>query len=284
MLQVQDLDLDSPGLVAVLEDSEAMDVFQQLRIQTAPATVETLSRLVSHGAARVQKCVDLLCDAGLVSIVRADRSHRTIRYRPVGHTIRVCADFTDPSVLTRIDAFVHAERERVRRYVDSCEALSPEDRPQWRYFGLCIPRMTGEELAELRSRVQMIQSFLAAIEDRTRRTQLSDGEARSRPGTSRQHAVTLQVQPLRSSIPSLPPIEFVARDSHSAEHSVSDTKVDSLAPRERQIAQLLADGLSRPQIAQALGVSIHTVVTMSSRIYRKLGVRTRAHLARMMSG
>jgi DNA-binding NarL/FixJ family response regulator len=43
---------------------------------------------------------------------------------------------------------------------------------------------------------------------------------------------------------------------------------------------LLAEGLSRPQIAKTLRLSLHTVCTQSAAIYRKLGVRTRAHLAR----
>ena len=41
----------------------------------------------------------------------------------------------------------------------------------------------------------------------------------------------------------------------------------------------LAHGSSRPEIARRLGLSPHTVATISKRIYAKLGVRRRAELA-----
>lgn len=55
-----------------------------------------------------------------------------------------------------------------------------------------------------------------------------------------------------------------------------------LSPREREIAEHLAKGLSRPQVAARLNLSPYTVVSLSQRIYEKLGIRTRAELARIM--
>lgn len=55
-----------------------------------------------------------------------------------------------------------------------------------------------------------------------------------------------------------------------------------LSPREREIAELLAKGLSRPQVAAQLDLSPYTVVSLSQRIYEKLGIRRRAELARIM--
>lgn len=53
-----------------------------------------------------------------------------------------------------------------------------------------------------------------------------------------------------------------------------------LTPREATVALLIADGLSTPRIAAALGVSLHTVRRHSERIFRKLGVTTRAAVSR----
>jgi predicted ATPase/DNA-binding CsgD family transcriptional regulator len=53
----------------------------------------------------------------------------------------------------------------------------------------------------------------------------------------------------------------------------------SLTPAERDVADLVAAGLTNPEIAARLGVSAGTVKDHVSSVLRKLGVRTRAELA-----
>ncbi|HYL88090.1 MAG TPA: helix-turn-helix transcriptional regulator [Burkholderiales bacterium] len=45
-----------------------------------------------------------------------------------------------------------------------------------------------------------------------------------------------------------------------------------LTPRERQVVRLLAAGLTYEQMAQALGISLHTVCSHVKNLYRKLEV------------
>ncbi len=52
----------------------------------------------------------------------------------------------------------------------------------------------------------------------------------------------------------------------------------SLSPRERSIANLVAQGLPNKCIAKELGISPWTVATHLRRIYKKLGVNTRASM------
>ncbi len=58
---------------------------------------------------------------------------------------------------------------------------------------------------------------------------------------------------------------------------------DSLTPTERSVVDLVAEGLTNPQIATRLLMSRETVKTHLSHIFTKLSVRTRAELARRVS-
>ena len=58
----------------------------------------------------------------------------------------------------------------------------------------------------------------------------------------------------------------------------------SLTPAERDVADLVARGLTNPEIAARLGVSAGTVKGHVSSVLRKLGARTRAELAAAVSG
>lgn len=55
--------------------------------------------------------------------------------------------------------------------------------------------------------------------------------------------------------------------------------LDGLAPRERQLAQMVARGLRNRDIGEALGISEGSVKVFLHRIYRKLKVGSRTELA-----
>jgi len=70
-------------------------------------------------------------------------------------------------------------------------------------------------------------------------------------------------------------IEFFHRappPSRAAEAALPDV---ALGPRERQVLELLVNGLAYKEIADELGISISTVATYVRRIYEKLHVRSR---------
>ncbi len=51
-----------------------------------------------------------------------------------------------------------------------------------------------------------------------------------------------------------------------------------LTRREHQVAQLVAEGLSNPQVAARLGVSVRTVASQVASIRTKLDLPTRGHI------
>jgi DNA-binding CsgD family transcriptional regulator len=56
-----------------------------------------------------------------------------------------------------------------------------------------------------------------------------------------------------------------------------------LTEAERRIARLVADGRTNREVAGALFLTEHSVETALTRVYRKLGVRSRAELARLLA-
>ena len=56
-----------------------------------------------------------------------------------------------------------------------------------------------------------------------------------------------------------------------------------LTATERRVADLIAAGATNRDAAAALFVSVRTIETHVAAIYRKLGVRTRAELARRLT-
>jgi DNA-binding NarL/FixJ family response regulator len=57
-------------------------------------------------------------------------------------------------------------------------------------------------------------------------------------------------------------------------------EADILTGREAEVLQLLQEGMSNAEIANALSIGIETVRTHARNIYRKLGISTRRDLAR----
>ena len=55
---------------------------------------------------------------------------------------------------------------------------------------------------------------------------------------------------------------------------------EPLTPREREVLEWLAEGLSNRGIAERLGISEHTVKFHIASVYGKLGVSTRAEAVR----
>src|SRR5262249_29961411 len=59
--------------------------------------------------------------------------------------------------------------------------------------------------------------------------------------------------------------------------------LDALTPSERRVANMAAGGLSNPEIAQSLFVTIKTVEMHLTSAYRKLGIDSRGQLGAALS-
>ncbi len=84
---------------------------------------------------------------------------------------------------------------------------------------------------------------------------------------------------------SLGPVEFVFEDPSSMVQSDDETMVlevpevhsgPSLSPRQQQVIELMAEGMTNREIGEQLGVTERTVKAYAQELYDKLGARNRA--------
>jgi DNA-binding CsgD family transcriptional regulator len=62
--------------------------------------------------------------------------------------------------------------------------------------------------------------------------------------------------------------------------SAPNSTTKGLTPSELRVAELAASGMTTKDVATALFISPKTVETNLSRVYRKLGIKSRAELGR----
>ncbi|MFE4553266.1 helix-turn-helix transcriptional regulator, partial [Streptomyces sp. NPDC056785] len=60
--------------------------------------------------------------------------------------------------------------------------------------------------------------------------------------------------------------------------------LDGLAATERQVAALVMEGATNREIAARLFISVKTVEATLTRVYRKLGIRSRVDIVRLAAG
>ncbi len=77
-----------------------------------------------------------------------------------------------------------------------------------------------------------------------------------------------------------PPVEPVRAEAPAATLDA----LDSLAAMERQVAALVMEGATNREIAARLFISVKTVEATLTRVYRKLGIRSRVDIVRLAAG
>jgi DNA-binding CsgD family transcriptional regulator len=77
------------------------------------------------------------------------------------------------------------------------------------------------------------------------------------------------------------PVDSGARISERTHAPQPGEDAPLLTPREREVAELVAEGLTNGQIARRLNASERTAVSHLERIRAKLGVRSRTEIARL---
>jgi DNA-binding CsgD family transcriptional regulator len=283
------LHASTPGLFDALCDFQAMGIWETLRgANSSGLSAPEVAAELHLPLALVQTTLDRLISLGLVKSRPAGRGRRTTTFCVAVPELHVSFSDLDPGLLAELFARWHESRTNYFELMLKHHAQREGAKPR----GFCASgwaKMTMEERAKLSMLIDQIGSL---IRNTARRKSPVRGRADNRPDQaspddSRIYGVLLRVADLASEPPPQPNIKFfrgappqVASNSASAEGPKAR---NGLAPRERQVADAMAAGLSRPEIARQLGLSPNTVVTVSGRVYRKLGVRNRAELVRAIA-
>jgi DNA-binding CsgD family transcriptional regulator len=150
-----------------------------------------------------------------------------------------------------------------------------------------LARVGPEDLHELRRRMHAVFDYLELIASRR------SGQTRDQSACN--HAIRIEVRPIDGPVLPLPSHIRLhapddAADAHGSPAEVATALTPGEAPRKRalsrreeQVAEALAGGLTRTELAQALGITTNTVGTLLKRVYAKLGVHHRAELATVMA-
>lgn len=76
-----------------------------------------------------------------------------------------------------------------------------------------------------------------------------------------------------------PPYDPTVLDSAATRALADDPRIDSLTPRELEVLDLAASGLTNADVAGRLSVSVHAVKFHLASIFRKLHVANRTEAA-----
>ena len=279
------LQLEHKGVLGLLRAYEALRTWEILRTARTAVAIAELAQSTGLERRVLQEHVDLLAKHGLVDAVRARKPRKSVGYRV--STERIVVTFDDgcaDSVQRAMDS-----SESVRREFERCieQFADPVFHPAVgvRFRQQSIQHFTKEDFAELRRRMLAVVEFLAAPRPRPpqARGSLVNGIP---PAAFCNQAISIRLDPIIGKLRPLPAVWMTPRSKlERAEPASADkTGLPALAPREREVALALAEGLTRAHVAERMQLSVHTVATLARRVYRKLGVSSQAMLAARLAG
>ena len=279
------LEIEREGVLELLTEYEALRTWEVLRSVRSAATLGELASTTGLDQRVLQKQVDLLVRHGLVQSIRARKPRTAIGYRVAVERIVVSFDDSRPQsvqLAMQSSASVRREFERcVERHAD------PEFHPKvgFRFRQHGMHYFTNDDFAELRRRMLAVVEFLATPRPRPLEPKRARG-GRIPPPAHCNQAISIVFEPLVGALLPLPAVWMTPRSklAQARPRQEDQTGLPGLAPREREVALALADGLSRAHVAERMRVSVHTVSTLARRLYRKLGVSSQAALAARLAG
>jgi DNA-binding CsgD family transcriptional regulator len=265
--------IGDPAMKAVLHDVPTMQRWEIIRRAQRPMSVAELAAAARASIKDVQRSLDLLVDARIAVRTPAGNGRREITYRATVERLVVSWDKTKPAeVAAERDMRMHARRYSRKVQDEALAKLDTEMLLSGGLEGVTSVMLLREDQSKVKRALAGIYLMLAEADARAR---ASGAEFDARPF---HFYVGLTLLPE----PELPMAEVLGCEVSNlpaTRHRLVSSARAVLSPRELQVAELLAEGRSRPAIAKELGLTYNTVSSLGKLIYKKLGVRSRAELS-----
>jgi DNA-binding CsgD family transcriptional regulator len=261
-----------PGVLEALCDDDAMRAWYRLRTALEPLPVSSVANDIGAAVDLAHRARDLLESAGFVRKLPARGRRRTITYEvAVPELVVQIPDESDgdPRCQQLHAAFSRRDREvieRTRRFRQSSKG-------EWFFDQVTDFAPTKEEILELQRRVYEVSRYVLEIAGKVR---VPAEPAVLLP----RHALRLRIAALEGCTAPLPQVRILTNRAARQQQRGRVAAPESVGAREREIAQLLQSGLSRPEIARRLGISPQTVGTYCKRLFSKLAIRRAIELSR----
>ena len=271
-----------PGLLDLIHDGDAMRLWELIRLQRAPVSVESLSAASSISPSKVQQQCDAMLHQGLLQAVRARKPRNWVGYRVTRERIVIGFDRGSPDIeqrLRELNLRIRTEAEELVRRFGHDGSAGPD---AWRFSYVGFDRLERGEKEELRRRIRAVCDYWNLLGSRADRDASRRGQFRKRECN---HVMQIHVQPLKEGLLAMPEIWIIPNSDLQREGQArrNGRHLDALSPRERDVARALALGQSRKRVAEQLGISVNTVGTLAKRIFTKLAVRKSSELAAQLS-
>jgi FixJ family two-component response regulator len=193
---------------------------------------------------------------------------------------RVFAVDDDPDVLRALERMLRVNNFSVEGFTSPTAFLErpPYDGPACLLLDLKMPGLTGLDVQGEMSRrgIQMPIVFLSA-----------EGDVPSTAKAMREGAIDFLVKPVDAQqlleVLERARLQAVAQRQQASRELETEQRLSRLTKREREVCDLVAQGLLNKQIAFELGMSEKTVKVHRGRVTRKLNVDSVAALVRLMS-
>lgn len=276
------LDCSDPGVMDLMFDSESLEIWEYIRASQSGMTTKNIAAQLDFDVQKIRQTVDTLLKHGLLRKMRQRKTDTTIRYKATADQIIISFDEHDTEITDRLIA--HSKEIRAKHFEIVSKHADPDFHSEVgiRLRASSIHHFTKNELSELRRRIHSVISFLNM--PRNRKPQADEDAV----GNARHcnQAISISLDPLIGNLLPSPTITTTPRSRIDWwDDSRSDAAgLDSLTPREREIALAIANGFTRMQIADQLGISKNTVATLIRRAYKKIGVSNQAALASRLAG
>jgi DNA-binding CsgD family transcriptional regulator/DNA-binding MarR family transcriptional regulator len=270
-------DLREPGVLEAICDDDAMRCWQRLRMRETPQAVAAVAKEVGIDLQRAHAAMDLLEAAKLVCKLPAGGKRRMVAYEVTTKAIFVVARTDDDKAKADFQALIALGRRREELILTRAKSFEQRLSSEWFFNHVTELVATREEIHELQRRIYEASRFALELAERTRALEVPmEGESR--------HAVQLRVVPLTGATAPFPAIRMLTPQAIEDQNRNKSATPQTLGARERSVAKLLQEGLTRGEVAAKLGISEQTVGTYCKRLFAKLGISRAIELNRFYFG